>query len=158
MWVEISVLQMLWSMMQSSSSWGCELKYGCRVQCKIWCCHPLREDVSWNTVLCWSYWKIIRHPLREDVSWNTLWHSVSNWLTSHPLREDVSWNGIDAELLIDHACHPLREDVSWNTTLIPVHCSKICHPLREDVSWNGIQNKQNLDRKESSSSWGCELK
>ena len=54
----------------SSSSWGCELKY------------PFFE-----------YWHNLNgHPLREDVSWNTIRHAIANYERCHPLREDVSWN------------------------------------------------------------------
>ena len=55
----------------SSSSWGCELKYLFRNATDCWNCHPLREDVSWNTYAIHKSKHSMRHPLREDVSWNT---------------------------------------------------------------------------------------
>ena len=97
------------TMSKSSSSWGCELKC-VRLPFRFPCqCHPLREDVSWNSVrtnllllsvMSSSSWGCelklqalcreslqLGHPLREDVSWNvrgvifrsTLSKSSSSW-------------------------------------------------------------------------------
>ena len=73
MWVEISVFPAsLQSNSASSSSWGCELKYFYfHNSCTIFC-HPLREDVSWNTYGSRIKDIVDGHPLREDVSWNFL--------------------------------------------------------------------------------------
>ena len=60
---------------QSSSSWGCELKYYCFYQHFISNCHPPREDVSWNMLLDSDYKNWLCHPPREDVSWNTKSHN-----------------------------------------------------------------------------------
>ena len=80
MWVEISILPRLRSATKSSSSWGCELKYGdsadwdklagsssswgCELKCRV-ATHPKKSG---------------RHPLREDVSWNNLYQL--HWKTS----------------------------------------------------------------------------
>ena len=71
MWVEIAEKRKLQKLLASSSSWGCELKYtfirsvhdlnSVILFVRMWveilctlryfpcsCCHPLREDVSWN--------------------------------------------------------------------------------------------------------------
>ena len=98
----------------SSSSWGCELK--CY---NVWwypftTCHPLREDVSWNT-------------LRRDSSCTTQLSS-SSWGCELKLFTTVLYN-----------CFEMSSS-SWGCEL---KCSKyiLCcscsgHPLREDVSWN----------------------
>ena len=73
MWVEMVQRQKSQTLCQSSSSWGCELK--CHVpNRKTWKhSHPLREDVSWNSLLLILSQNYLRHPLREDVSWNNCW-------------------------------------------------------------------------------------
>ena len=76
----------------SSSSWGCELKYLFRNATDCWNCHPLREDVSWNTYAIHKSKHSMRHPLREDVSWNIIKTVKEDKQIRHPLREDVSWN------------------------------------------------------------------
>ena len=121
---------------RSSSSWGCELKYSGQSAQTEDHSHPLREDVSWNILIC--YWRFSRncHPLREDVSWNDKIEHHTEWRWSHPLREDVSWN----------VC------ILFYRTMVE------CHPLREDVSWNNIYNLTVSIADSSSSSWGCELK
>ena len=74
MWVEIKLKPGAFPWLQSSSSWGCELKY-------VWCCDLVNR---------------VGHPLREDVSWNKLWlDNSSTGSNRHPLREDVSWNSVD---------------------------------------------------------------
>ena len=77
-------------------------------------CHPLREDVSWNTLF----------PVHASASLVILF--VRMWVEmtasclfllppfGHPLREDVSWNDWKPESKERYFRHPLREDVSWN--------------------------------------------
>ena len=111
-----------WRMLQqtlcisSSSSWGCELKYlpfslltwmkyvilFVRMWVEIFrfllhldtlCCHPLREDVSWNIMFRQMKGK---YSLSSS-SWGCelkYWLSISTYspYLRHPLREDVSWN------------------------------------------------------------------
>ena len=48
MWVEMIQQQEAPIFPQSSSSWGCELKWGERYRRNPESGHPLREDVSWN--------------------------------------------------------------------------------------------------------------
>ena len=52
MWVEILNFVTLFPFLQSSSSWGCELKYKTDTARAGIRCHPPREDVSWN--IFWS--------------------------------------------------------------------------------------------------------
>ena len=72
MWVEIIDLLKLYFWRKSSSSWGCELKYQEKKEQEKWKGHPLREDVSWNTMDITRQIRQHRHPLREDVSWNVI--------------------------------------------------------------------------------------
>ena len=119
--------------------------------------HPLREDVSWNTVNNYCLYQASGHPLREDVSWNAEVQKEETAAASHPLREDVSWNEIEIYPQFRSMGHPLREDVSWNLLCCSFVNFSLRHPLREDVSWNSIKERR-LYMPPSSSSWGCELK
>ena len=116
MWVEMLQYQQCNDQVQSSSSWGCELKcqwailqiiepwssssWGCELKYRLLCIliehdsHPLREDVSWNELKKYNALQIAGHPLREDVSWNKRGIRQTRTGVRHPLREDVSWNAI----------------------------------------------------------------
>ena len=111
---------------ESSSSWGCELKYLMR---GIWEKRRVSSS-SWGCELkCLLFlplfFEIYRHPLREDVSWNALlltvvvldapvilfvrmWVEITDCFAAfktsagHPLREDVSWNL--EEYGVNHRC------------------------------------------------------
>ena len=186
MWVEININ---WSGdfgFESSSSWGCELKCSeckkkmirrpvilfvrmwveiivCSVMILLLSCHPLREDVSWNSI-----WYAQEFPSYIVILFVRMWVEIimaglyTTGLGSHPLREDVSWNNQSENMLklwfrsssswgcelkysrVPEGCrlyrHPLREDVSWNVEHgVQVMCVS-CHPLREDVSWNICHN------------------
>ena len=92
MWVEIFLLHWMERKKQSSSSWGCELKY----TLSGWLCfirsHPLREDVSWNkTHVSYRLWNVVILFVRM---WVEMWYinGVGVKWERHPLREDVSWN------------------------------------------------------------------
>ena len=122
----------------SSSSWGCELKYQhgfsrtgksyVILLVRMWvemlllsalylrlCCHPPREDVSWNAnydsyydyqravILLVRMWvEMVRisrsRGLIGVILLVRMWVEISNvrfsWLSpkGHPPREDVSWN------------------------------------------------------------------
>ena len=83
------------------------------------------------------------HPLREDVSWNTLPPLSSRGSSGHPLREDVSWNALLAPrsphtIVILFVRMWVEISLSYQTMAITV-----CHPLREDVSWNKFPNPAN---------------
>ena len=52
MWVEIPWILDYHVACQSSSSWGCELKYRISPHTEKSGRHPLREDVSWNGINC----------------------------------------------------------------------------------------------------------
>ena len=120
---------------QSSSSWGCELKYShAQIVC-VGCGHPLREDVSWNTSL--------RYGCRLDcvILFVRMWVEMSSshmchHSHRHPLREDVSWNNqyLDLRRLTVTSSSSWGCELKW-FLFVPVYFQK-SHPLREDVSWN----------------------
>ena len=123
--------------MLSSSSWGCELKYFLMRQIKKeLCCHPPREDVSWNDTWHRTVIRDVRHPPREDVSWNKVSFKCCQTVCRHPPHEDVSWNAKQNYTMLDN----LKSSSSWGCEL---KCICIHH----------LQHKSS-----SSSSWGCELK
>ena len=158
MWVEMCQRLQHKSKPQSSSSWGCELKYCKFLRRKLWLSHPPREDVSWNMKIILLCRTGIGHPPREDVSWNGTKHQkldmeyvillVRMWVeirkvaqavtppVCHPPREDVSWNDEKLPNCKTRDSHPPREDVSWNITGKRPERSRMRHPPREDVSWN----------------------
>ena len=93
MWVEISSdITYTSNSTQSSSSWGCELKYLSLINKSDSCGHPLREDVSWNV------YNIINYFLSPVILFVRMWVEIfcftlpNRPLLRHPLREDVSWN------------------------------------------------------------------
>ena len=77
----------------SSSSWGCELKY-------LFVLFPFRSHPVILFVRMWVEIVLVVlfgmshncHPLREDVSWNSKTRKGTRLQSGHPLREDVSWN------------------------------------------------------------------
>ena len=129
--------KVIWQARQSSSSWGCELKYVSWSVLVLARCHPLREDVSWNSFEEANESLEDGHPLREDVSWN----KENGDGICRTRRSSSSW-GCDLKYPTDSDQetgsyrHPLREDVSWNKEVADIKTSDQCHPLREDVSWN----------------------
>ena len=181
MWVEMRlIVKNLSVKARSSSSWGCELKwFGDKfgkarkavilfvrmwVEMYIRCCfrvylrHPLREDVSWNSIatervsgikviLFVRMWVEIPYQLHLC---NTFWSSSSwgcelkYWNSKSGRKPFVSSSSWGCELkyvwsIISwdrRQCHPLREDVSWNVSYGRYFLCENCHPLREDVSWN----------------------
>ena len=182
MWVEILIwMQVTDAIRQSSSSWGCELKLWIHwheeqkdivilfvrmwveiplseFQWMLHSCHPLREDVSWNSVSPGFTVKI-----KPVILFVRMWVEISflSW-DCLPCMSSSSW-GCELKYTIyfcDSYCisHPLREDVSWNIFLLALlQAPKVIlfvrmwveieikfhdsfalggHPLREDVSWN----------------------
>ncbi len=142
----------------SSSSWGCELKYSMAIEAVLMRCHPLREDVSWNSdsavalhiaivILFVRMWVEISCVSAQGF----MWKSSSSWgcelKFSFKFRCDIEsvvilfvrmWVEIDGKY------------VNFERFL--------GHPLREDVSWNVCIFRKILVSCQSSSSWGCELK
>ena len=114
MWVEMRRMGVLSTSEESSSSWGCELKFYFTVSCICW----VRSSSSWGCEL-----KCKRGS-----------HRIFHWC--HPPREDVSWNALYNALCLIWSRHPPREDVSWNMWVLMDRATPIRHPPREDVSWN----------------------
>ena len=105
--------------------------------CSIWHCHPLREDVSWNS----------RKPKKTVREWR------------HPLREDVSWNKFLCTKFLDSS----KSSSSWGCELKYFYIPKRNDRLQVILfvrMWVEIVNRSSLMTNgwASSSSWGCELK
>ena len=92
MWVEMMMKSLRRKKHQSSSSWGCELKYNFH---SAWQKQFLSSS-SWGCELKYKFPRLLdignRHPPREDVSWNGYILVIAWFLFGHPPREDVSWN------------------------------------------------------------------
>ena len=136
MWVEIPWILDYHVACQSSSSWGCELKYRISPHTEKSGRHPLREDVSWNGINCCGAFNGV------VILFVRMWVEMAILsIVSNPDETSSSSWGCE-----------LKYTMPFYTSL------KKSHPLREDVSWN-IRNMVQADNPEkSSSSWGCELK
>ena len=136
MWVEMEKEWTKRSVLQSSSSWGCELKYDEDKNAHM----VSLSSSSWGCELKYYYIMFLvnysRHPLREDVSWNIAVSEFSITSLSHPLREDVSWNGNICRV----STSTIWSSSSWG-------CELKCI----------VTSAKNMIGA-SSSSWGCELK
>ena len=180
MWVEIRLDSIEDKSLSSSSSWGCELKCNQGNRYFVPFCVILFVRM-WVEILVFlsGVFGTFRHPLREDVSWNSVSFLHPFWPYRHPLREDVSWNtgapwiasGISVILFVRMwveistsfwYCSTVSSSSSWGCELkyrSSLDCFRnFCHPLREDVSWNERYARKYGINYASSSSWGCELK
>ena len=124
------------SRFKSTSSWGRELKLLWHRKTVRSHCRPLREVVSWNSIIdSWHRFSQCR-PLREVVSWNEKEQQtvtdvvvdlfVRSWVETSMVKGLIRWI----------ACRPLREVVSWNYRAWLETFRRISRPLREVVSWN----------------------
>ena len=127
----------IYQMQQSSSVWGCGLKYRCWFPMQP----PERSSSVWGCGL--KSVRYIEHYGRGGSSsvWgcglksNTaLWRKLTP--VRHPPCEDVDWNPVHFGNLSISSSHPPCEDVDWN-----------CNPL-----FHGFAGLL------SSSVWGCGLK
>ena len=141
----------------SSSSWGCELKYRTTTTNQHTICHPLREDVSWNTKP--NFWSWIKRVILFVRMWVEI-SSFFGWLRdrSHPLREDVSWNICFSSVLAIEFSVILFVRM-WVEILL---LSQFLYYILSSSSWGCelkyIWFKNQRYCRWSSSSWGCELK
>ena len=114
MWVEIRKERQVLLTFQSSSSWGCELKYSQKKNWRRLRSHPPREDVSWNDgktagevyeALSSSSWgcELKLFTKKSSAGWRA---SSSSWGC------ELKWIKIILSIVIRR--HPPREDVSWN--------------------------------------------
>ena len=115
-WVEIKMLQVLTRLKLSTSSWGRELKCKKSFSPVVYSA----STSSWGRELKyqWNHHENgfhERRPLREVVSWNTIIEECYDFDSSRPLREVVSWNTSKQRVAIQQDSLPLREVVSWNT-------------------------------------------
>ena len=87
MWVEIRFVMRLPTMIASSSSWGCELKYNGHTMTE----KKLLSSSSWGCELKCTlhslHYTLHGHPLREDVSWNALLPLIHSAL----IQSSSSW-------------------------------------------------------------------
>ena len=94
MWVEICMPNVSCPISLSSSSWGCELKYGMAVIVN----YLVPSSSSWGCELKWHCNDQVTlfdsHPLREDVSWN-----IDRGLPVSALRESSSSWGCELKYL-----------------------------------------------------------
>ena len=119
LWVEIMTGEDKSNDNKSASSWGCELKFLIIIASILKCSQPLREAVSWNTLMKKKWKRKKSQPLREAVSWNGIKNLEGKAILGQPLREAVSWN------------NKFVHNSSRNN-----HCQPFSQPLREAVSWN----------------------
>ena len=136
MWVEISSRTRQTTLqVQSSSSWGCELKYS-----------PFTGNV-----------RHISHPLREDVSWNGF------AMDSLADEEVILFVRMWVEMLVRVQLGQLHTVILFVRMWVEiVIILPVTAPLLSSSSW-GCELKYLFfqcpcDRIQSSSSWGCELK
>ena len=117
LWVEIMTGEDKSNDNKSASSWGCELKFLIIIASILKCSQPLREAVSWNTLMKKKWKRKKSQPLREAVSWNGIKNLEGKAILGQPLREAVSWNNFkqsNAQSWLEG--QPLREAVSWNVS------------------------------------------
>ena len=159
MWVEISLADSSTYVVGSSSSWGCELKWPRKTVLVISrCCHPLREDVSWNRVMQWK--KICNSVILFVRMWVEIIKRIgrfyaapssSSWGCELKYQQDSvehycqfvilfvrMWVEIFMQQLPGRVWSVILFVRMWVEMLIMwlVFLQKQCHPLREDVSWN----------------------
>ena len=167
------------SPVESTSSWGRELKYPLLFLKGNFCGRPLREVVSWNLIA-----KVFLAITLVDLfvrSWVEIIPRPSTLgkNTCRPLREVVSWNNLSTMLTEDDHL----STSSWGRELKygwrRRDGRKRCRPLREVVSWNDMLDEKRQrylvdlfarswveimlstvwkSRIRSTSSWGRELK
>ena len=143
-------------------------------------CQPLREAVSWNTVLslalevvsssasswgCELKYTIVNELWRWcDVSlFVRLWVEIFLALKTYASLLSASSWGCELKcylpvIITINVCQPLREAVSWNNNGLLITACAGRQPLREAVSWNKIGLEIPGKLVPSASSWGCELK
>ena len=98
-----------------------------------------------------------RHPLREDVSWNTIRHAIANYDRCHPLREDVSWN-IDRGLPVSALRVILFVRMWVEMFSFRLYCL-MDYVILFVRMWVEMLHTEYIScLQTSSSSWGCELK
>ena len=181
LWVEILKTVIMAKLMESASSWGCELKlFLQKIRLPVKVCQPLREAVSWNVSVRCSFGVNNSQPLREAVSWNVQKQlsaasgdlSASSWgcELKYLICENSSWENLSASswgcelkfLKIIQISIAFLSASSWGCELkCFAHCcfSFLCRqPLREAVSWNATTPAALEVLPSSASSWGCELK
>ena len=159
MWVEIYYGRYSWKPGTSSSSWGCELKYGNDESRSAW----------FSVILLVRMWvEMINRPnLVINVSVILLvrmWVEISNTIVSSNLISSSSSWGCELK-----CCWPSWSDIRRKVILLVrmwveieiliLYFHRILrHPPREDVSWNNSPSVCVSEPPTSSSSWGCELK
>ena len=135
MWVEILQSAAIPEYHKSSSSWGCELKY--RVWCGYthWNCHPLREDVSWNTFGLSS-------PFSYSVIlFVRMWVEIGDSSFISYLCTVILFVRMWVEICITSTGYFSTEVILFVRMWVEMY-----------LHWNAHFQKS------SSSSWGCELK
>ena len=184
LWVEIYSHRMSDTYYPSSaSSWGCELKWLCRMFLLDFPSRqPLREAVSWNisfnamkggvisVSLFVRLWVEIRRMSETcEVVYVSLF--VRLWVEIMIYDAAAKANKLSASSWgceLKYICfikswkelisQPLREAVSWNYQENKNIIDIKSQPLREAVSWNASRATSVVLKSPSASSWGCELK
>ena len=158
MWVEISSRTRQTTLqVQSSSSWGCELKYSPFTGNVRHISHPLREDVSWNGFAMDSL------ADEEVILFVRMWVEMLVRVQLGQLHTVILFVRMWVEMAVNsfqyRLCAVILFVRMWVEIVIIL---PVTAPLLSSSSW-GCELKYLFfqcpcDRIQSSSSWGCELK
>ena len=143
---------------QSSSSWGCELKYLGVSKHDSNARHPLREDVSWNTL--WWKW-LVRHRV---ILFVRMWVEIQSITLGAPYVIVILFVRMWVEMMCTgiQSIESQQSSSSWGCELKCI--CKDWGKVKKDVilfvrMWVEMLTTIRLsDLWSSSSSWGCELK
>ena len=159
MWVEIFTEEELAKVTESSSSWGCELKWWKDGRRSIWSLVILLVRM-WVEII----YKKIFCRLKSVILLVRMWVEMNkDYIVNSHSASSSSW-GCELKFEDDDIDIPsLGSSSSWGCEL---KCKSSrygawtygSHPPREDVSWNSYIAGWSTDKEMSSSSWGCELK
>ena len=138
LWVEMILSSCVCFVLESASSWGCELKF-------------VPDDLLFRVPR--------RQPPREAVSWNDDNAGLPEEKKRQPPREAVSWNVdcADAATITELVSLLVRLWVEMWFRLLKTQSRYVSLLVRLWVEMSKTCSRQ-IGHKASASSWGCELK